>query len=122
MLIQIVSQLYYYLRFNFFNKSNNQMLLDKSYYSSIISFVILQFMSLDVDSDFIIFIVERFKQEIQTEKLWLQTLNNMPNGIILFNYMDDSIIFENQMVEDILKKSNLKVQSNLDLVSVADIE
>jgi len=98
------------------------MLLDKSYYSSIISFVILQFMSLDVDSDFILFIVERFKQEIQTEKLWLQTLNNMPNGIILFNYMDDSIIFENQMVEDILKKSNLKVQSNLDLVSVADIE
>ena len=28
----------------------------------------------------------------------------MPNGIILFNYMDDSIVFENQMVEDILKK------------------
>lgn len=46
----------------------------------------------------------------------------MPNGIILFNYMDDSIIFENQMVEDILKKSSLKVPSNLDLVSVVDIE
>jgi hypothetical protein len=84
------------------------MLVDQSYYSSIVSFVVLQFMSLDVDSQFITFIVQRFIQEIETEKLWLQTLNNMPNGIILFNYMDDSIVFENHMVEGILKKKSLK--------------
>ena len=45
----------------------------------------------------------------------------MPNGIILFNYMDDSIVFENQMVEDILKKKSPKFQSNNDLISVNEI-
>ncbi len=45
----------------------------------------------------------------------------MPNGIILFNYMDDSIVFENQMVEDILKKKSPKFQSNNDLISINEI-
>ena len=45
----------------------------------------------------------------------------MPNGIILFNYMDDSIVFENQMVEDILKKKSQKFQSNNDLISINEI-
>ncbi len=97
------------------------MLVDQSYYSSIVSFVVLQFMSLDVDSQFITFIVQRFIQEIETEKLWLQTLNNMPNGIILFNYMDDSIVFENHMVEGILKKKSLKYfQSNNEIASMIE--
>ena len=45
----------------------------------------------------------------------------MPNGIILFNYMDDSIVFENQMVEDILKKKSPKFQSNNDLISINEL-
>jgi len=45
----------------------------------------------------------------------------MPNGIILFNYMDDSIGFENQMVEEILKKKSPKCQSNNDLISINEI-
>ncbi len=45
----------------------------------------------------------------------------MPNGIILFNYMDDSIVFENQMVEDILKKKSPKFQSNNVLISINEI-
>jgi hypothetical protein len=43
-------------------------------------------MSLDIDNHFILFIVEKFKKELDTEKLWLQIINHIPNGIILYDY------------------------------------
>ena len=52
------------------------------------------------------FMEAKFYMTKEAEKKWLQSLKSIPNGIMIFNLKDNQVIFENDMMRDILCNSN----------------
>jgi hypothetical protein len=46
----------------------------------------------------------KFYKAKETEKKWLLSLKKIPNGIMIYNLKDNQVIFENEMMKDILCK------------------
>ncbi len=55
------------------------------------------------DESFKDFILIKFKKAKEAEKQWLLSLQNIPNGIMIFDIKNEKVIFENEMMNDLLK-------------------
>lgn len=56
----------------------------------------MQYAGLILNDKFDEFIQEKYKKANNAEVMWLQSLKSMPNGVVIYNYEEKKIIFENQ--------------------------
>ena len=56
-----------------------------------------------LDDKFIDFLIEKYQCVQVTEQQWFNCLKAMPSGVILYDPMTDSTIFQNQRVDELLK-------------------
>jgi len=73
--------------------------------------MVVQFSTLEVDDNFTTYVLERFQKAAELEKQWLKSLQNMPNGIMLYNMNEKTVTFENQMMRTIFGGRDEVVQA-----------
>jgi len=62
----------------------------------------MQYAALVLNDKFDEFIQDKYKKANNAEVMWLQSLKSMPNGVVIYNYEEKKIIFENQKINQIL--------------------
>ena len=77
---------------------------------TMMAFFVIQFSTLEVDDSFTSYVLDRFQKAAELEKQWLKSLQNMPNGIMLYNMKEKTVTFENEMMRTIFKNDDEKVE------------
>ena len=76
---------------------------NKEYLPAFFSSIILQYLIFEFDNKQNNFIKERLMTKIEEDKVWLKVVDNMPTGVILYNYEENRVVFENKITKNILQ-------------------
>ena len=79
---------------------------NKEFLPAFFSSIILQYLIFEVDNQQNTFVKERLIARIEEDKVWVNVVDNMPSGAILYNYEENRIIFENKSAKNILKSES----------------